>query len=95
MPSYMNPPPPSTRLPAGQSACAVPVVPESAVTISYPETPDVPAGPGAPAGPAGPAGPCAPRGPLMERPAASLAFVTAWALSCAVPTLLRGSAVTA
>ena len=36
-----------------------------------------------------------PAGPTVRTPGASFALVTAWAFSCGVPTLLRGSAVTA
>ena len=88
----MTPPPPRARLPDGQSCCWLFGL--LLLDAPLPEiicSPDAPAGP---CGPAGPAGIC----PGAKSAARSEAFFTFAELtelffSCAVPTLLRGSAV--
>src|SRR5919197_3646491 len=76
------------------------VAPGAPAGPAGPAGPRSPVAPRAPAAPAGPAGPRSPRGPRGSCPALksllsnergfTLGDVTAFALSCAVPTLLRG-----
>src|SRR5205085_10601508 len=90
-----TPPPPTARLPAGQSCCWL----FGLVLLEAP-LPEISCSPVAPGGPCGPAGPCGPLGiwPGAKSTARSEAFftfaeLTALFFSCTVPTLLRGSAV--
>lgn len=94
-------PPPVALCPVGQETSAfwVPVA-VWAVTFVAPGVPAGPAGPVAPVGPVAPRAPAGPRGPAGSDPrlkslatsdrAFTLDDVTAFRLSCALPTLLRG-----
>jgi hypothetical protein len=94
----MTPPPPTARLPAGQSCCWL--LGLLLFDTLLPEICCSPVAPGGPCGPCGPAGPCGPLGswPGAKSAARSEAFLTfaeltALFFSWAVPTLFRGSAV--
>ena len=85
-------PPPSARLPAGQSCCWLFGLP--LLDAPLPEINCNPEAPGGPAGPCGPAG-IWPRAKSAARREASFTFaeLTALFFSWTVPTLFRGSAL--
>ena len=91
----ITPPPPTARLPAGQSCCWL-----FGLLLLDAPLPEINCSPDAPGDRCGPAGPCGPTEiwPAAKSTARSEAFftfaeLTALFFSWTVPTLFRGSAV--